>query len=58
MRDTCGLLIAGQGAARGDRRATGEERDWPDSPASPLLFLTTRTRSFPREDRRLCKLAE
>jgi hypothetical protein len=24
MRDTCGLLIAGQGAARGDRRATGE----------------------------------
>ena len=26
MRDTCGLLIAGQGAARGDRRATGELR--------------------------------
>ena len=26
MRDTCGLLIAGQGAARGDRRATGEDR--------------------------------
>jgi hypothetical protein len=25
MRDTCGLLIAGQGAARGDRRATGDE---------------------------------
>ena len=24
MRDTCGLLIAGQGAARGDRRATGD----------------------------------
>jgi hypothetical protein len=27
MRDACGLLIAGQGAARGHRRATGEERD-------------------------------
>ena len=27
MRDTCGLLIAGQGAARGDRRATGDLRD-------------------------------
>jgi hypothetical protein len=26
MRDTCGLLIAGQGAARGDRRATGEQQ--------------------------------
>ena len=26
MRDTCGLLIAGQGAARGDRRATGDEQ--------------------------------
>jgi hypothetical protein len=25
MRDTCGLLIAGQGAARGHRRATGDE---------------------------------
>jgi hypothetical protein len=25
MRDTCGLLIAGQGAARGDRRATGDK---------------------------------
>jgi len=24
MRETCGLLIAGQGAACGDRRATGE----------------------------------
>jgi hypothetical protein len=26
MRDTCGLLIAGQGAARGHRRATGDEQ--------------------------------
>ena len=26
MRDTCGLLIAGQRAARGDRRATGEQQ--------------------------------
>ena len=33
MRDTCGLLIAGQGAAGGDRRATGDtsglHRSWP-----------------------------
>jgi hypothetical protein len=37
MRDTCGLLIAGQGAARGHRRATGDKEGfrphWLLSPA-------------------------
>ena len=42
MRETCGLLIAGQGVADGDRRATGELRDQTSSTVARPAFVSAR----------------